>query len=360
MTGQTYATQAGRLEKWKGRILAKAMPQEMLTKLGAMEPFPQNVSQKIEWLRYLPYGGVDNQWIAAGGDTAFIAKHLLQEGVTPTPDSISWTTRSATLQQIGALYSYTDKTRYVHEEGDKIPVEQEDQLATRIALCREMMVYGELKACTNAFFGGVGTTVGTVNGPPTKAMFQNIARALLGKHATTINKMLKSSANFGTQSVNASWPVYCHTDMEKTFENIPGFTKRQDYGDGMGLLDPDYEIGAIGRFRIVVNPILTYRPGAGAAVGSAVAGFTPKSDAGTNIDVYPLVGIGRGKGGGDAFGQVPLRGFDSLKVNHMRPSDLSKSDPLGQRGYVAGQTWQCQSILNDDWMFVAWVGTEAN
>lgn len=358
MAGQAYGTQAGRLEKYKGRILAKAQTKEMLTKLGSMEPFPQNVSQTIEWMRFLPYGGVDNEWMAAGGDTAFIAKHVIQEGVTPTPDSIAWTTFSTTLQEIGCLYSYSNRLRILHEEGVEIPREMEDQAATRIALCREMMVYGELKSCTNVFYGGTGTSVATVNGPPTKAMFQNISRALLGKHATTINKMLKSGPNFGTQSVNASWPVYCHTDMEKTFENIAGFTKVQDYGQ-VGLLDPEFEIGSIGRFRIIVNPILTYRPAAGAVVGAAVGGFTPKSNAGVNIDVYPLVIVGRGNSGGDAFGQVPLRGYNSVDANHFPPSDKSKVDPLGQRGYVSACTWQAQAILNDDWMAVAWVGTEA-
>lgn len=359
MPGMLYNTQAGRYEKWKGRVLAKAVPQEMLTRLGAFDEMPQNVSQNVEWMRYLPYGGVDNQWIAAGGDADFVAKHLIQEGITPSPDSISWTTLSATPQEIGCLYSYSNRLRTLHEEGDKIPAEMENQLATRMTLCREMMVYGELKSCTNAFFGGVGTTVGTVNGPPTKSLFQNVSRAMLGKHATTINQMLKSGPNFGMQSVNASWPVYCHTDMEKTLENIVGFTKRQDYSSTMGLLDKDYEIGALGRFRFVVNPILTYRPGAGAAVGSAVSGFTPKSDGGTNIDVYPLVVIGKGKGGGEAFGQIPLRGMNSIMVDHFPINQRSKIDPLGQRGYVAGQTWQGQSILNDDWMAVIWVGTEA-
>lgn len=357
MAGMQYGTQAGRHEKYKGRILAKAQTKEMLTKLGAMDPMPQNKSQLIEWMRFLPYGGVDNEWIAAGGDTDFINKHLIQEGVTPSPDSISWTTLSTTLQEIGCLYSYTNRLRYLHEEGMEIPREMEEQAATRITLCREMMIYGELKSCTNVFYGGVGTTIPTVNGPPTKAMFQNISRALLGKHAVTINKMLKSGPNFGMQSVNASWPVYCHTDMEKTFENIAGFTKVQDYG-GMQLLDPEYEIGAIGRFRIIVNPILTYKPGAGALVASAVSGFTPKSDGGTNIDVYPLIIMGRGNGGGDAFGQVPLRGFTSIDANHYLPSEKSKIDPFGQRGYVSAMTWQAQAILNDDWMAVAWVGTE--
>lgn len=358
MAGQLYGTQAGRLEKYKGRILAKAQTKEMLTKLGAMEPFPQNVSQTIEWLRFLPYGGVDNNWIAAGGDTAFINKHLIQEGVTPSPDSISWTTFNTTLQEIGCLYSYSNRMRYLHEEGAEIPREMEDQAATRIALCREMMVYGELKSCTNIFYGGTGTSIATVNGPPTKSLFQNISRALLGKHATTVNKMLKSGPDFGMQSVAASWPVYCHTDMEKTFENIAGFTKVQDYGS-IQLLDPDFEIGAIGRFRIIVNPILTYKPAGGAVVGNAVAGFTPKSNAGVNIDVYPLIIMGRGMGGGDAFGQVPLRGFNSVDANHYPPSEKSKIDPLGQRGYVSAMTWQAQAVLNDDWMSLAWVATEA-
>jgi N4-gp56 family major capsid protein len=358
MAGMNYSTQAGRHEKYKGRILAKAQHQEMLTKLGAMDPFPQNQSQLIEWMRFLPYGGVDNEFIAAGGDVDFISKHIIQEGVTPSPDSIAWTTLSTSLTEIGCLYSYTNRLKHLHEEGQEIPREMEDQAASRIALCREMMIYGELKSCTNRFFGGTGTTIETVNGPPTRSMFQNISRALLGKHATTINKMLKSGAAFGMQSVNASWPVYCHTDMEKTFENMPGFTKVQDYG-GAQLLDPDYEIGAIGRFRIIVNPILTYMPGAGAVVGSAVSGFTPKSDGGTSIDVYPLIIVGKGKGGGEAFGQVPLRGFDSVQANHFPPSERSKVDPLGQRGYVSAQTWQAQAILNDDWMAVCFVGTEA-
>ena len=193
MAGQMYGTQAGRHEKYKGRILAKAQTKEMLTKLGAMEPFPQNASQLIEWMRFLPYGGVDNEWMAAGGDAAFIAKHVIQEGVTPSPDSIAWTTLSTTLQEIGCLYSYSNRLRYLHEEGTEIPREMEDQCATRIALCREMMVYGEMKSCTNVFYGGTGNSINTVNGPPTRAMFQNISRALLGKHATTINKMLKST-----------------------------------------------------------------------------------------------------------------------------------------------------------------------
>ncbi len=359
MPGQNYTTQAGRHEKYKGRILAKAQTQEMLTKLGTQEEIPQNSSELIEWMRFLPFGGVDNQWLAAGGDTDFINKHIVQEGVTPSADSIAWTTLSATLQQIGCLYSYTDKKRYVHEEGGTVPPEMEDQAAARIVLAREMMTYGEMKACTNQFFGGAGTSIATVNGPPSKAMFQNISRALLGAHGIMVNKQLKSGPAFGMQSVQANWPVYCHTDMEKTFENMIGFTKVVDYGSNVKLIDEDYEIGAIGRFRVIVNPILTFQPDAGANISGWTGNGTAKTTSGTLMDVYPLITLGRGKAGGDAFGQVALRGKNAIDSHHIPPNVKSKSDMLGQRGYVSAQTWQAQAVLNDAWMAVAFVGTEA-
>lgn len=357
MAGQRYTTVAGRLEKFAGRVLARAQFSEMLCKLGAMEQMPENKSENIEWLRYLPYGGVDNQWMAAGGDTTFINQHLVAEGVTPSADSLSYTTVGATLQQIGCLYSYTDKTKKVHEEGQGIPKEMEQQTAERLTLCREMMCYGEMKSATNDFYGGVGTSPATVNGPPTQGMFQNITRAIRALHGTTINSMLSSSQNYGTQAVQASFPVYCHTDMEKTFENMEGFTQVKDYGS-QKLIDPDYEIGAIGRYRIIVNPILTYAPDTGAAVGTWTGTGTAKSTSGTSMDVYPLIIMGRGARGGEAFGQVALRGMSSIDVSHIPANQKEKSDPLGQRGYIGAITWQAQQILNDAWMAVAYVGTE--
>jgi len=249
--------------------------------------------------------------------------------------------------------------RYVHEEGEGIPKEMEKQTAERITLCREMMCYGEMKSCTNDFYGGIGTSPTTVNGPPTQSLFQNITRAIRAAHGTTLNQMLKSSPDFGMQSVQASFPVYCHTDMEKTFENMEGFTLVKDYGT-QKLLDPEYEIGAIGRYRVIVNPILTYIPDSGAAVGTwSDPATTPKSTTGTYIDVYPLIVLGRGAKGGEPFGQVALRGMNSIKPIHFAPSDRSKADPLGQRGYVGAITWQAQQILNDAWMAVVYVGTEA-
>jgi N4-gp56 family major capsid protein len=147
--------------------------------------------------------------------------------------------------------------------------------------------------------------------------------------------------------------------MEATFENMPGFTARKDYGNPADVID-ETEIGAIGRFRICVNPLLTYMPAAGAVIGNATAGFTPKSDAGVKIDVYPLIILGQGRGHNeDAFGQVAIRGLDSIMLTHIPTGTKTAADPFGQRGYVGGMTWRAQKILNDAWMAVAFVATEA-
>lgn len=358
MASQLYTTTSTVYGKHLARTLKKAQAMEQLTKIGEQIQMPQNKSEVIEFDRWLPYGGVDNQWLAAGGDTAFIAAHLMQEGVTPEAGTIDRTKLTATMQQYGCLYGYTDKTRILHEKGEEIPREMEDQVATRMMLCAEMMTYGEMKACTNRFYGGTGNSIPTVNGPPTRTLFQEISRTIQRYHGGMPKKILRSGPNFGTQAINAGWIVYCHTDMEATFENMVGFTSRKDYGSD-SVVDEN-EIGSIGRFRIVVNPLLTYVPAGGALVGDAAAGFTPKSDAGVNIDVYPLIIPGQGRGHNEgAFGQVALRGFDSMMLTHIPTGSKSPSDPFGQRGLVGAMSWRTQKVLNDAWMAVAFVGTEA-
>jgi N4-gp56 family major capsid protein len=357
MAGQVYSTVAGRLENFAGAVLARAQFSEMLCKLGDTHEMPANKSQKITFLRYLPFGGVDNQFIAAGGDTTFVNQHLVAESVTPPASSISYTTLYTTLKQIGCLFSYSDVTFDTHEEGKAFPEEMQTQVAERLTLCREYMCYGTMKACTNAFFGGTGTTIDTVNGPVTRDMAQKVERSIKGKHGFTLNKMLGPGQGLTTHPVPASFPAYVHTDYRRTLENTTGFTKVENYG-GRPLLDEDNEIGSLGSLRFIENPILTYIPNGGAAVGTWTGNGSAKSTGASLMDVYPIIVMGRGKAQGGAFGQVALRGKNAIKVTHVPLGQTDKCDPLGQRGYIGGLTWQAQLIENDAWMAVLYVGCQ--
>jgi N4-gp56 family major capsid protein len=233
----------------------------------------------------------------------------------------------------------------------------ETQVSERLVLCREFMVYGAMKGCTNAYFGGVGTTIDTVNGPPTRDMAQKVERAVKGKFGFTLNKMLGAGTGISQHPIPASFPAYVHTDMRRTLENIVGFTKVENYG-GRPLLDEDNEIGSLGSLRFIENPIQTYIPNGGAAVGTWTGVGTAKSTGGSLMDVYPIIVMGRGKAQGGAFGQVALRGKTAIKVTHVPLGQTDKSDPLGQRGYIGGITYQAQLIENDAWMAVLYVGCQ--
>ena len=106
---QLYTTDVARIGKLKGEILKRAMAQEVLGITGQHKPIPKNNSDTVEYKRYLPYGGVDNVWVASGGDAAFVAAHLTAEGVTPSADTITSVTVTSVLQEYAALYSYTNK-----------------------------------------------------------------------------------------------------------------------------------------------------------------------------------------------------------------------------------------------------------
>lgn len=358
MAGQSYTTVAGRLENFAGKVLARAQFSEMLCKLGSIETMPENKSQKITWLRFLPYGGVDNQFLAPGTEDAFVAAHYVAEGVTPPADSVTYTTFYTTLRQIGCLFSYTDVSYDTHEEGKAFPEEMSRQTGERITLCREMMCYGELKSCSNVFYGGVGTTVATTNGTLTRAMTQKIEQSIKGAFGFTMNKMLGTGSSVNTRPVPASFPAYMHTDYRMTLENTVGFTRVENYG-GRPLLDNDNEVGSLGSSRFIENALFNPIPNGGAAVATySGPGSSGKSTAGVLLDVYPVIFMGRGKEAGDAFGQVALRGRTSIDPTHVPLKQKDSCDPLGQRGYYGATTWQAQSILNDAWMAVAFVAAQ--
>jgi len=78
------------------------------------------------------------------------------------------------------------------------------------------------------------------------------------------------------------------------------------------------------------------------------------STGGSNVDVYPVIVCGE-----DAWGQVALRGGDSLDPTWIPPGEKTKSDPLGQRGFVGAKFYMNCTVLNDGWMAIIEAGITA-
>lgn len=353
MTMQNFALTPARLNKYKGQILAHAVPMECLSKGGRQVKMPKNSSDTYVARRYLPYGATAtdantiNRFFQNGtGDrgNVIVQAHLTAEGVTPMPDSITPQDVTVVMQQYSCLYGFTDKTYDLYE--DDIPQAMIQQVGERTTFVNELIVYGALKACTNQYYGGTGTTRATVNGALTIGMLRKIAKNLQANHAGMVNKMLSASGNYGTSPVSAGFTVYCHTDLEPDIRDLPNFTPVEAYASGTAMPN---EVGKCERFRFITTPDLPAIQDGGAAIGAT----NLYSTTGTSLDVYPFI-----VAAADAWSQIAVRGKDSLEPTYLPPGQKSKSDPFGQRGYAGTIWWKAVMIENNGWMAVGNVGVK--
>ena len=246
MVMQNYSLTPGRLEKFKGEILKHAVPREVLGKMGRQVKMPANNSKTYVARRWLPYGATTtnantiNQFFANGtGDrgNVIVQAHQTSEGITPPPDSITPQDTTVVIQEYACLYGFTNQTYDLYE--DDIPEAMQAQIGERVNLVNEMINWGALRASTNQFFGGTGTTVATVNGVLTLGMVRKISKGLMANHAVMVNKVLKAGPNFGTDAVAEGFTVICHTDMEPDIRDLPNFVPAESYGSGVAQ---QYEI----------------------------------------------------------------------------------------------------------------------
>jgi N4-gp56 family major capsid protein len=358
MAIQNYASSASRIGRLKGEILAHAVPVEVLGITGQQKQMPKNVGDTVVYRRWLPYGGAAtnqntiNQFFSdnAGVDrtAAMVNSHLTAEGVTPSADTIVAQDITVALKQFGVLYAVTDRTVDLYE--DDVPMEMKKQVGERVALVREMIRFGELKGCTNKYYGGTGTSRATVNGKLSLNLLRKISRNLQANHAKRITSILAPSPNFATAPVEASYLVFCHTDIEADIRDIPGFKHVSEYGSRKPV--NEYEIGSVENFRFLTSPELI--PVQGLTGVTAGVGSTGLQATSSFIDVYQVVVAAE-----DAWGQVALRGSNAVDPTLIMPGAKDKNDPLGQRGYIGAKFYFNCVLLNQGHMAIAEVGTTA-
>jgi len=341
MSIQNYSTVDPRIGKVMGEMLRHSIPREVLGITGKQHKMQRNQSDTVIFRRILPFGGAAtnattiNAWVVDAND------HLTSEGVTPDADTVEAQDITVQLQEYSCLYMYSNKTAELYE--DNIPAEMKKQAGQRMGLVREKIRYGALKGCTNKFYAG-GTTRATVDAAISLSRLRRISRSLLGNRADMITQVLKASPNYNTAPVESAFLVFCHTDCENDIRNLEGFREVVAYGH-VNPVHP-MELGATDRYRFIVSPELDPILNAG-----ATAAGTGLVTSGTNVDIYPIIVVAE-----DAWGDVALRGMESFDVTEIPAKQKSKSDPLGQRGYIGARFWSAMFIQNDGWAAILEVG----
>ena len=321
ITKSTDANVSQRTNTYAERQMLKhAGPVVILDKWGQSRPMPKNKGVNVKYRRPRVF-------------TA--ATTPLQEGVTPTSTQFGYEDVEATLRQYGQVVEVTDVIEDTHE--DPVLNDATVQAGENIGRTVEALTYGVLRAGTNVFYAN-GTARTDVNTPISLNKIRAVIRALKAQKAMKHTQILDGSVNFATKPIEASYVAVHHTDLEADIRNLAGFTPTAQYGSRK-VVSP-YEIGSVEDVRFICSPDLEpFQAGGSTTLNGMVA------DDATTVDVYPVLFFGK-----DAYGIVPLRGMGAVEPSILRPGVKSKSDPLGQRGYVGWKTWHTAVILNQVWM----------
>lgn len=354
MSGQTMATQAARIGKWKGEFLSSAAPQEVFGRIGASikhnHNIPGNSSDTAVYRRVLPTGatsGSPNTW------TVDPAAHLVTEGETPASEGITWQDITVQLNEYAVLYRFSNRVADMYE--DDVPPQMKKVAGMRMGLLAENVRYGVLKAGTNVYRAGAVSSRATVIGLITNQMIDNVKRGFTRNLAIPVTSVLTASPGVGTQPVEASFIAVISGDLERDVRALTGFIHMSEYGTRK--LVHENELGSVGPCRFVVSPHATPYLNAGGTTtaNTRLAGGVANSAGSENVDVYPVIFMSE-----ESFGDVMLRGSKSLKTISVIPAGMkTKEDPLGQRGYVGASGYMAAFRLNEFWMAVGEVAASA-
>lgn len=324
MTRSTDAGISQRTQVYAERQMLKhAAPVRILDKFGQAKTMPKNKGVAIKWRRPKVF-------------TA--ATQPLQEGVTPTATAFRYEDVSATLRQYGQVVEITDVIMDTHE--DPVLNDATVQAGENIGRTLEALDWGVLCAGTNVFYAN-GNSRAQVNTPISLGKQRAVTRALKSQKAMKITRILSGSVNFATRPIEASYIAVANTNVENDIREIAGFVPVSEYGQRQPI--SEYEVGSVEEVRYVTSPDLAPWADAGGAYNGS--GKAMLSTSGTNADVYPVVYFGK-----EAYGIVALRGLGAVSPTVIPPGQKTKSDPLGQRGYVGWKTWHAAAILHQLWM----------
>jgi N4-gp56 family major capsid protein len=315
------------------KLLKRAIPYLVIEKFGTTYPIPQKNTLVAKFRRFnaLPINATP-----------------LTEGVTPDGTPMTVSDYTATLTQYGDFIEITD---VVMDTSDDPVMEQATEvLAEQAAQTIETMRFNVLVAGTNVQYAN-GTSRSAVNTPLTLALQRGVTRALARQNARHITNIVRSTPDYGTAQVAASYVALCHPDVEYDIRNMTGYVPIERYGT---LTPWENEVGKVEQVRYLTSTIFQPFENAGGAISTATNSTTNMlSTGGVDADVYPILYLAK-----NAYGIVPLKGKDSLSVMVVNPMPAA-SDPLAQRGTAGWKTMQTCVILNDAWMLRLEVGASA-
>lgn len=310
------------------KLLERARPMIVFLKIAEKTKVPKKKSDTVAWRR------------AVNGA---ISTTTLTEGVTPDSQALVYEDVTKQLDEYGLVYEITSRQMDLGE--DDAVKDSTDVLSDQCVNIKERVAWVEAQLATNVVYADPAndTAVSDVSGPVTGGALQMMVRTLTGNVARYYTEIDRGGLNDNTFTVEASFIAVCHTDLEPDLRGITGFKTVDQYGGRSMVCDEEF--GSYQNVRVITTPYHIPQLSVGAAVGST----NMKAVDATNIDVYPMIMMGKSAFGCvDLMGSESKKGYGGVKINTI--SGATKDDPLNQRTYVAARWWDAPKILNNAWI----------
>lgn len=306
----------------EAKMLSHAQPQLVLQKYGQNKPIPKNTADNAKFRAPVPFAA---------------ATTPLTEGVAPTAQAMTYTDRPVTLAQYGGLVNITDQVADMIED----PVINDAAMlcGEQAGETLELILWGVLQGGTNVSYAGGETARIDVDAPINLQAQRNVTRSLKAQKAKKITSIQSSSVKYGTEPIDAAYICIGHTDCEADIRDMAGFVPVEKYGSMKPL---EFEIGKVEDVRYILTATVTSLPDAATAALASTNNVV--STSGTLPDVYTMFYFGK-----EAYGCTVLKGQGSITPGILPPDVISKSDPLGQNGFVSWKTYFAALILNETW-----------
>lgn len=319
-------------------LLKRSMPYLVFEKFGQAKPLPKNSTQAMKFRRYFLDAGFtdENKWNPAeyiASSNFDPSSFELTEGETPDGSILSSEDIQVQLTQYGNRVTITDVIQDTHE--DSVLKEAIDIMSEQASLLLENVRFSKLSQGSNVDYAN-GSARNDVNTPISLDQQRRIVRSLKRNMGKPITNVVRSTPAYDTQAIAPAYIAICHPDLEPDIRSMDGFTPSEKYGQ----MSPfETELGKVEDVRYLTSPVITPWEDDGGDAGDMI------STSGTKADVYPIFYLAK-----NAYAITPLKGMNAIKPIVLNPGTPSKSDPLGQRGYVSWKAWQSAVILNDAWM----------
>jgi len=302
------------------KFLERVSPTIVLGQVFDGKPLPKNSTNVIRLRRSVPVAALTV---------------ALSAGITPASQGYAVQDVSATLQQWGGFMELTDVIADTHE--DPILSEMMEVLGEQAGATMEAVRYGIARAGTQVVFAN-GASRAAVNTPISRTKMRAAVRLLRRNKAPMVTKVMASSVEYLTRSVEAGFICFAHSDAESDIRDMSGFISCADYGSRSQIC-PE-EIGAVENVRFILSSDLNPFFDAGGAASTTMVTTT-----GTSSDVYPYLIVGQ-----HALADVPFKGRMAVTPTVLNTNTPRGGDPLGQRGSVGWKAYYAALRLNEQWM----------